>query len=97
MSAPAELVIEVTAQDIALGEPTHACRCPVARAVARAIGGSIDRADAAAGAGRVSTAWPDGTFAHYELPAEVDAFMDDFDHGRPVAPFSFTVLLEDVS
>ena len=90
MTAPAELVIEVTADDIRLGERTHACRCPVARAVARATGGSIDEADVAAAAGKMNVTFPDGTFAEYALPQEVDAFMDAFDHGRPVAPFTFT-------
>lgn len=84
--------VEVTAEDIARGECGDPERCPIAKALKRMlrrrkgveVGGfsvSIDsdpsRRDAPS-----HTAY---------LPAKAAAFVTDFDMGKPVKPFTFTL------
>jgi hypothetical protein len=90
MTAPATLAVEVTADDIANGEPQKNCLCPVALAIKRLPG--------------VTDAWVEFDFAavtfedgerNYALPPEADAFIHAFDGGEPVGPLAFTAKLED--
>ena len=97
MSAPAELVIEVTAEDIRLGEKHSACRCPIARAAARLMGAPLGDAPVAVGGPTMGTYWPDLTTADYELPASAVSFIEAFDTGDAVKPFTFTARLESAS
>lgn len=91
MTAPAELVIEVTADDIRLGKPHDACLCPIARAIARLLGAD----DVAVGLNDMCATFLPGDLALTErdLPVEAARFIADFDDGRPVAPFTFTARL----
>jgi len=106
MTAPAELVIEVTADDIRLGVPGNMCRCPVAIAAVRALGGDW------AGYLAVEEYGDDGElqvslyasmyalhpYAAYPLPYWAADFVARFDEGdHPVEPFTFTARLEATS
>jgi hypothetical protein len=75
--------IEVTAEDIAAGEPRHSCHCPVARAISRAMGAAWEAYGDEAGACDTDD-WID-------LPAEAERWIAAFDAGRPVEPFAFEV------
>lgn len=96
MTAPAELVIEVTEQDIRLGEPCMSARCPVAIACGRlfpAVAGRII-------AGRHLLIIPgvanpnDASLdAYYDLPEDARQLMRAFDLGEKVTPFTFTARL----
>lgn len=87
MSAPAELVIEVTADDIDHGIVQDCAKCPIALAARRLypmariyVFGEITR--------EISAYWPEA--AYYEMPDEAVEFVIAFDEGEPVAPFTFT-------
>lgn len=92
MTAPDELVIEVTAEDIAKGVASDACRCPIALAVARQL-----RIEAAEESLSVMDSqikvhcgddyrWRD----RYQLPSEAEEFIEDFDSRAAVQPLAFT-------
>lgn len=92
MTAPAELVIEVTAQDIAKGEPCTAARCPVSLACGRLF---------PAAAGRIITgrhiliipgADPDDPSLDvcYDLPEGARQLIRALDTGGELTPFTFT-------
>jgi hypothetical protein len=94
VSTPAELVIEVTADDIASGKPGSPCQCPIALAAIRALGEfeGVLKAETAGALWialyRDSIDWE--PYATYSLPKDVVAFVELFDNDRPVAPFTFT-------
>lgn len=83
------VTVEVTAEDIERGKPRAACDCPVALAAGRVfesphvgvfrVGDDLDLFVLGFGQMRPSE--------------EMRRFVDDFDAGRPVAPFTFTVEL----
>jgi hypothetical protein len=91
VTAPAELVIEVTADDIRLGVPCDASHCPVALAVRRLypgasavmVGGYSDR--------EIEVSWASGWTA-YAMPDEALGFVLRFDDmaAGEAAPFAFT-------
>jgi hypothetical protein len=96
LSAPAELVIEVTADDIANGTLGDECRCPIALAVARQLGieapeGYLAIMDSQIKIGSDPGDWHWGDL--YRLPSVAEGFIDDFDSGREVQPFTFTARL----
>lgn len=98
MTAPAELVIEVTAEDIRLGRPGEACRCPVALAAARAAGASTDDEDVVVSGTFIAVTWP-GTLvpATYGMPPEARLFVALFDGIAAcddLVPFTFTATLD---
>lgn len=104
MTAPAELVIEVTAEDIRLGTPASACQCAIALAALRALGdgfaGFLMAEDAGIGEERLQVSLYENRAAHvpyaaYPLPPAAVSFIDRFDNGRPVEPFAFTARLEE--
>jgi hypothetical protein len=87
VSAPAELVIEVTAGDIARGIAEDCEKCPIALAARRLhptarvhVGGELAR--------EIVTYWPG--MSRYDMPDEAVDFVTAFDKGAPVAPFTFT-------
>lgn len=81
----AKVRIDVTAEDIAGGVACQSSRCPVARAMARALGGMVlVCANAAQYDGRT-----------IRLPVAVALFIEYFDLGGPVNPFGFEVELPD--
>lgn len=78
-------MVEVTADDIAKGEEGNCFACPIARALSRAC---------------------ETTFVYVTpnklsvrdvgsclVPERAAVFMLTFDNGRPVKPFTFTVVL----
>jgi len=75
--------IHVTQDDIKQGCPQEFWRCPIAHAMARAIGEPIG----------VRHAWyrKSDLFAPNWLPQRAVRFVDRFDAGLPVKPFQFTV------
>jgi len=79
------VVVKVTAEDIAHGVKNDCERCPIARALWRAIPG------ASPVVGGVSASWHDGagSWVRVTLPASARGFVSDFDGRLPVAPFSF--------
>ena len=75
--------VEVTEEDIAKGEKKDHCYCPLALAFKRAgLKDPIVENYTAEHAGGL-----------IELPLEACDFVHDFDLGRPVEPFTFTVEL----
>lgn len=88
MTAPAELVIEVSAEDIANGIPTAACSCPVALAVHRLLGpGEVTVTADAHGA------WIEADGSTWVLLDPGHRFIELFDDGLPVQPGTFTATL----
>jgi hypothetical protein len=81
--------VSVTAEHIAGGEPDSCWGCPIALAAMDAIPNfdvtvnrfqiGIDEID-----GKIAPTWVD-------LPDEAVTFIDRFDDGEPVEPFTFTM------
>lgn len=77
------ITVEVTAEDIANGVKGKCTSCPVARALSRAAGEPWSVAfDYATRERDCARAW---------LTPKCRTFIEDFDCGEPVAPFSFTI------
>lgn len=79
--------IEVTEADIEKGAPRDGCGCPLALAISRKL--DYPRCSVALG-----NAVLHGKGFYSEdipLPEEACEFYHDFDYGRPVSPFSFTI------
>jgi len=76
-----QVTIEVTAEDIAQGEAFDCGNCPIARAAKRALKKIC--------VVNLSTAyWSTGSAP---LTKKARAFVKNFDSGRPVQPFTFTL------
>jgi len=87
------VVVEVTAEDIEKGEKEECERCPIACALLRSAGTArafVDGSEMAAGD------W-EGMFPEIAqrvpMPPDAAEFVADFDEGRIVEPFTFTVEL----
>jgi len=78
--------IEVTAEDIAAGESESFYRCPVALAAVRASG-----TEKVMALGSLFFYRLDGTEIRRCIPRECYEFMECFDAGLPVSPFTFEV------
>ena len=76
------MLIEVTQEDIDNGVPLQGDRCPVAHAIRRAMKTSW----ASVGDGEIC-------FSNRTIstPLEVDEFIDSFDNGFHVEPFTFNI------
>ena len=87
-------MITVTQEDIDLGERESYCKCPVARAVRRAFGARKNRRITVRqeailiGGDRDERLWAALT------PGSVQDFLDRFDRGLTVKPFSTTILFQ---
>lgn len=79
-------LIEVTQDDIDFGTQCDPCRCPIAMAVNRDIPG----AEAYVNADGI-VFYKDKVEHDYGVSDEVVDFMDAFDAGETVRPFSFTI------
>jgi hypothetical protein len=75
--------IEVTRADIDRGRPRFNNLCPVALAINRALPGHAWRVDGWRAEG-------DGG-GRFALPWRAVVFVSDYDHGKPVQPFTFEV------
>ena len=88
MDFPKEFTVNVTQKDIDEGVAEDCYACPIALAAMRATG--------CKGAG-VSPYYLrlfyDNEEASYRLPRAAERFVLDFDEGKPVEPFSFTVTI----
>jgi hypothetical protein len=74
--------IQVTEDDIEQGVPFDPCRCPVALAIKRATRRRhIIVGESALEIGRL----------RYHTPHELRRFIEGFDLGRTVSPFSFDI------
>jgi hypothetical protein len=75
--------ISVTKHYIAKGKPLYPDRCPVALAMTAALGEEIY---VIGGLYRPATGG-----AYYALPLKVRKFVNDFDSGMTVKPFTFSI------
>jgi hypothetical protein len=74
--------INITLDDIWRGRPYSMSECPIALAIARAVGGNV----------KVFVHVRDGTVVGekvFYLHEIASAFIDRFDKGKKVEPFSF--------
>ena len=76
--------IEVTEEDIRRGKPQSCCSCPVFRAIARTTGKAVEVLCKSIALGKEVEA---------ALPEKARKFIEAFDDGRPVKPFTFTLRL----
>lgn len=98
------VTIEVTQEDIDNGQKCSTSLCPIALASARcfANAGVMDTrlSDAPMVSVKSICMWHKGenwtkTFMAIKLPQEASTFITDFDKGKEVVPFSFTLTFED--
>lgn len=78
-----KLKVEVTSEHIAKGDAFNPCGCPIALAILQAVRHPF-----------VVVAVSTGIVIRqntYPMPAEVIAFIDAFDAGQPVQPFTFEI------
>lgn len=86
------LTVDVTQADIDAGTPKAKCGCPIALALDRAgHAASIIIDDQQPSVGCVNV-FISGLWA--DLPDEASCFVDRFDAGRSVQPFTFTLDLK---
>lgn len=83
--------VTVTLYDIVMGDPYNAVGCPVALALNRTLGGRWN-------VKRLSATRRDDTegLQRIELPETASKFIRDFDHLRPVYPFTFEVTTNEL-
>jgi hypothetical protein len=79
--------IRVTDNHIGKGERRSIFCCPIALAIKKRIG----MRNISVGIHQVRI---EGKL--FELPSEAKGFIEDFDTGRPVAPFTFDLPIEEV-
>jgi len=79
------VTVKVTTEDIENGMKESCFHCPVARACGRA--GIVKPAV------RKYAVWHGSDRTRTELPASAQQFIEDFDNGEPVVPFSFDLEL----
>lgn len=83
--------IEVTKKDIKGGKRGDGYSCPIALAVRRTLGINIISVD------NISVDFPfEGKGFSAEIPTKVQRFIDSFDDGQDVKPFSFILKGEGV-
>jgi len=74
--------IRVTQTDIKNGVENDLCNCPIALAVKRATGLSVVR---------ICCSWIKYKGNHHDTPDAAIKFIEAFDVGKPVEPFTFTL------
>lgn len=80
----AKVRIEVTAEDIAKGNPGDACACPVALALQRVLGDAQCSTDGL-------ECYVGGQRELVNAPPSVREFVDRFDKQADVEPFAFEI------
>jgi len=80
-----KIILNVTASDIGAGERANCFHCPIAKAMVRQFPGC----DFASARGTVLFFCRGEQGYRATPPSEAKQFMDDFDSGRTVMPFSF--------
>jgi hypothetical protein len=90
--------IEVSADHIARRKRGFRCHCPVALAIAEALGfapGNWHDARLYVLSSRVALRNENGILIRHELPLAAVDFISRFDHGLTVEPFSFELEVPD--
>lgn len=82
--------ISVTADHITRGARCDSVRCPVALAIKDALHLSVDVQE-----DLINFGIPTGMFSPVATPQEAGHFVDEFDDGLPVQPFTFTLEVPD--
>lgn len=86
------ITVNVRQHDINEGRRSSCSDCPVARAFSRAINRAYyNKSTAGVPVICDVTALHSNETGSVATPKEAMAFMLDFDHERPVSPFSFTI------
>jgi len=90
------LKINVTAEDIRAGVSGESDACPIARAALRALTEAGEYVNVSAVRAALHVQHLDATgktrdWRCFGLPPEAAAFVDAFDAGSPVEPFTFEV------
>ena len=82
--------VEVTAQDIRRGKRGTCQLCPVAKTVKRVLGRGyrVSICDDI----YVTAVKGDIGEVSFNMPVEAQTFINNFDYGRPVKPFSFVAV-----
>lgn len=80
------VTVTVTREHIDQGEQRSCSNCPIALAFDAAIPDALDSSVT----GGYASVWTDlRRVVTYELPIEAREFIQDFDEGSPVSPFTF--------
>jgi hypothetical protein len=83
--------IQVTAEDIREGTAQECCLCPVARAIARALGREVLWNGDVSVDGDNVTVYRPSSWDGVDLPDQAKDFIEQFDSGKPVEPFAFAL------
>jgi len=81
--------VEVTAEDIASGDPQECSSCPIARAMNRATPGRKWLVD-----DRFAGYHVCGRITDFPMPDSAREFISRFDRGAAVEPFAFEIDLD---
>lgn len=89
--------IDVTAEDIANGVPSNCGKCPIALALLRVVPSPIVLNVDGDSVSFCLPSKPSGLHPHAasDLPFVAQWFVQDFDNGQPVVPFSFDFWMPD--
>lgn len=93
-----EFIVEVNQEDISKGVKNSPCNCPIALALKRLFPSAFrvyvnSYNDIQSGSWWSANISLKGTSLGFDLSPEATTFANNFDFGRPVEPFSFTVKL----
>lgn len=80
--------ISVTKADITKGEPDDCLSCPIALALKRKVTNVEVDSD------NIDFKWKGKKYCNIRLPLEAVDFIEQFDCGEQVKPFTFTLLLK---
>ena len=85
------MLVEVTEKDIRNGKPKDAKRCPIALALKR-----VDMRDVEVGIFNMGFHHGGRHYLSVGIPQKAYLFRRDYNEGKAVEPFAFTLDLEDV-
>lgn len=88
---PDPIPVQVTMKDIIHGERNKCSRCPIALALARALG-VVQGKEGVVSVGPSAAAWTvDGKTGRALLPLAAQDFIHEYDRANTVKPFEFTL------
>lgn len=85
---PSAITVQVTQDDILNGKRSRCDQCPIARALTRAGFTEVSVGATIAVVARPGIGTSESV---YDLPEFANLFITNFDNGRPVEPFTFTM------
>jgi hypothetical protein len=88
------VIFDVTQDDIDQGRPRDCYNCPVARSVVRTLGLGPAADEWTVGSWVIAGWLRDRQVVSVPAPIRVCRFIDEFDRGQPVEPFSFELELD---